>query len=98
MKKKSKKGFTLVELLVVIAILAILATVSIVGYTSFIGKANQSVDEQAVTQMNVALEAQEAIGAPKNVEEAKVVLTEAGFNVDSYVPLNKDNIFYYDEA
>ncbi len=37
-----KKGFTLVELLVVIAILAILATVSVVGYTSFIDRANNS--------------------------------------------------------
>ena len=36
------KGFTLVELLVVIAILAILATVSVVGYTSFIDRANES--------------------------------------------------------
>ena len=40
--KKTQKGFTLVELLVVIAILAILATVSVVGYTSFIDRANQS--------------------------------------------------------
>lgn len=36
------KGFTLVELLVVIAILAILATVSVVGYTSFINRADES--------------------------------------------------------
>jgi len=36
------KGFTLVELLVVIAILAILATVSVVGYTSYIGTTNQN--------------------------------------------------------
>lgn len=42
MKKKLQKGFTLVELLVVIAILAVLATVSVVGYTSFIAKANNS--------------------------------------------------------
>lgn len=95
--KKKKKGFTLVELLVVIAILAILATVSVVGYLSFTNKAKQSADEQAVTQMNIALEAQEAIDAPENVEEAKDVLEEAGFNVSDYVPLNKDNIFYYDE-
>lgn len=38
----TRKGFTLVELLVVIAILAILATVSVVGYTSFIERADQS--------------------------------------------------------
>ncbi len=50
--KSTKKGFTLVELLVVIAILAILATVSVVGYTAFVQRANRSVDEQVVAQLN----------------------------------------------
>ncbi len=40
--KKTKKGFTLVELLVVIAIIAILSTVAVVGYTSFVDKANET--------------------------------------------------------
>lgn len=40
--KNTKKGFTLVELLVVIAILAILATVSVVGYTVYINDAKNS--------------------------------------------------------
>ena len=53
--KNTKKGFTLVELLVVIAILAILATVSVVGYTSFIERANRSADQQLVAQLNVVV-------------------------------------------
>ena len=53
--KKTRKGFTLVELLVVIAIVAILATVAIIGYTSFTKKAEISADQQAVVQMNKAL-------------------------------------------
>ena len=44
------KGFTLVELLVVIAILAILATVSVVGYTSFIDSAKDSNAETELHQ------------------------------------------------
>lgn len=96
--KKIKKGFTLVELLVVIAILAILATVSTITYFVFVNSAKQSADEQAVTQMNIALEAQQALNAPKNVEEAKDVLEDAGFNVSDYVPLNKNYIFYYDSS
>ncbi len=81
MNKKTKKGFTLVELLVVIAILAILATVSVVGYTSFIDKANQSVDEQAVTQMNLLLQADEiASNPPTSVTEVKTLLTANGYN------------------
>ena len=52
MRNNKKKGFTLVELLVVIAILAILATVSVVGYTSFIERADVSTDEQLAAQLN----------------------------------------------
>lgn len=52
MRNNTKKGFTLVELLVVIAILAILATVSVVGYTSFIKSAAVSNDENIAAQLN----------------------------------------------
>ena len=47
--KNTKKGFTLVELLVVIAILAILASVAVVGYSSFLKKADES---NAKTELN----------------------------------------------
>ena len=60
MRNNKMKGFTLVELLVVIAILAILATVSVVGYTSFIKSAYISNDENIAAQLNqfmVALKA-----------------------------------------
>lgn len=49
------KGFTLVELLVVIAILAILATVSVVGYTSFIDRAEQSNAETELHQIETTI-------------------------------------------
>ena len=53
--KKTQKGFTLVELLVVIAILAILATVSVVGYTSFINRAEQSNADTEAAQIKSAI-------------------------------------------
>ena len=51
MKKNTKKGFTLVELLVVIAILAILASVAVVGYTAFLNKAKDSKAESELHQI-----------------------------------------------
>ena len=57
MKNMKKKGFTLVELLVVIAIIAILATVSVVGYTAFITKANQSNAMTEAAQVEGAIRA-----------------------------------------
>ena len=81
MKKKMKKAFTLVELLVVIAILAVLASVAIVGYNAFTVKAEKSVDEQAVTQMNIVLSADEIQdGKATTIEEVRKVLIENGYN------------------
>ena len=71
MKKKIKKAFTLVELLVVIAILAILATVSIVGYNSFTKKAKVSNDTVLVKQMNdVLIASQQTDGNNNTMTEA----------------------------
>ena len=51
MKKMNKKGFTIVELVIVIAVIAILAAVLIPTFSGVITKANQS----AVTQTAAAL-------------------------------------------
>ena len=51
----TRKGFTLVELLVVIAILAILATVSVVGYTTFIERAERSNAETEAHQIETTI-------------------------------------------
>ena len=46
MNKKLKKGFTLVELVVVIAVIAILAGVSVGAYFGITESANQSKADQ----------------------------------------------------
>ena len=84
--KHSKKGFTLVELLVVIAILAILATVSVVGYTSFIAKANLSNDQATITMINKVLMAEEVFGKPETITEALDALRANGFSYEKQVP------------
>ena len=49
------EGFTLVELIIVIAILAILSSVAVVGYSAYIKKANQQADRLLVKQVEEAL-------------------------------------------
>lgn len=55
MKKTNKRGFTIVELVIVIAVIAILAAVLIPTFSSVIKKANLSNDQQNVRNMNTAL-------------------------------------------
>lgn len=49
------KGFSLVELIVVIAIMAILVGVAVPVYTGYITKANESVDKQYLGELEAAI-------------------------------------------
>ena len=87
MRKKIKKAFTLVELLVVIAILAILATVSIVGYNSFTKKAQVSNDTVLVKQMNdVLIASQQTDDKNNTMTEALEDVFGAGYDVEKLTP------------
>ena len=49
-----KKGFSLIELLTVVAIIGILATVGVVAYTGYVTKARKSSAENAMMQIALA--------------------------------------------
>ena len=93
--KQTKKGFTLVELLVVIAILAILATVSVVGYTAFIQKAHQSNDRTLVAQLNKLIM---RVDGEKygNFHEVVEILQENGIDVTKLNATAKDYEILWD--
>lgn len=83
--KQNKRGFTIVELVIVIAVIAVLAAVLIPTFSSLIKKANLSADMQAVREMNIALAADEAIyGKPDDVETVMQVLANAGYNTKNW--------------
>ena len=62
---KSNKGFSLVELIVVIAIMAIIAGVAIPVYSAYITKANEGTDESVYGEA---------------VYAAKLAVVEPGYN------------------
>ena len=96
MKKSNRKGFTIVELVIVIAVIAILAAVLIPTFASIIKKANLSSDQSAVRNMNTALAAETEV---LTIDDATRILSEAGYNADkTLVPVTKGHFFYWYET
>ncbi len=95
MRNTNKKGFTIVELVIVVAVIAILAAVLIPTFSGIIKKANLSADQQAVRQMNVALAAEEAFTNP-SIFSLYATLDELGMSAKDYKPLTKDTLFFWD--
>ena len=96
MKRNNKKGFTLTEMIVVIAIIGILAGVLIPTITGYIKKANRSNDEQLAASMTDEIERYciEYNVSQKNLlgTDIKTILTFKDYNLE---PSRKDWTYVY---
>ena len=93
MINSKKKGFTIVELVIVIAVVAILAAVLIPTFSNLVKKANLSADQVAVKNMNTALAVE---SKPEDIESAVKLLDEAGYNAfEALIPVSKGYTFYW---
>ena len=92
--KSNKKGFTIVELVIVIAIIAILAAVLIPTFASLVKKANVSADTQLVRNLNMAVEIEKASSNAKHstMHDALMTAQDAGYDVDTIVAKSGYNI------
>ena len=97
MRKPNKKGFTIVELVIVIAVIAILAAVLIPTFVSVTRKANESNDVQAARNMNTFLAAAKVTDEVDSILDVYDIFEDSGYSVENYKPLYAGRHYYYDK-
>ena len=85
---KSNKGFSLVELIVVIAIMAIIAGVAIPVYSNYIEKANEGVDENAWAE---AVHAAELAAMDEDYKSATITIEVATIESKKYIKISSND-------
>lgn len=79
MKRSEKKGFTIVELVIVIAVIAILAAVLIPNLSKLVTNANETADTMLIKELNTALDLD--LERHETMYDALVAVERAGFIV-----------------
>ena len=99
MIKKLKKGFTIVELVIVIAVIAILAAILIPTFSGIIKKANIASDTAMAKNMNTALVMADSEGnVPEDMGDVLFILDEAGYALENLNPTTNGYYFVWDET
>ena len=94
--KKMKKGFTIVELVIVIAVIAILSAVLIPTFSSVIKKANEAKDTQLVRNLNTALASE--IDGDKTMASALSAAEKFGYDIEKINASATDNEILWDSV
>jgi len=81
MKRINKKGFTIVELVIVIAVIGVLAAVLIPTFTKLIRKSRINSDTQLIRNLNTALEADKVETEHKTMESALNAAKAYGYDI-----------------
>ena len=100
-KKKQKKGFTIVELVIVIAVVAILAAVLIPTFAGLIKKAQISNDQTLVRNLNTSLAISSEGGGTstnKTMYQTLEDMKEQGYSVEKLTPTYNKNDIVWDSA
>ena len=98
MNRNSKKGFTIVELIIVIAVIAVLAAVLIPTFSNLIQKANVAADTTLIKNLNTALAMDTSVSKHVTMTQALEATKENGFDVEKIVARATDNKIVWDSV
>lgn len=94
--KNTRKGFTIVELVIVIAVVAILAAVLIPTFVSLVNKANVANDTALVKNLNTALAAD--TDGCKTMSEALAAAADFGYDIAKINAKGTNNEILWDSV
>ena len=98
--RKLRKGFTIVELIIVISVIAVLTAVLIPTFIHLSKKAKQSADKSLVATLNTALKIEEADSGktPKTMHDAVLGLENQGYKLPQLVTKSGEDLVYHIET
>ena len=97
MNRNSKKGFTIVELIIVIAVIAVLAAVLIPTFSNLIKKANEAKDTALVSNLNKGLKMSSKDFATMH-EALQAVEENVGIDVEKISAVATDSEILWDSV
>ena len=93
-----KKGFTIVELVIVIAVIGVLTAVLVPTFVNLVNKANNASDESLVKNLNTQLRMKEQTeGKNQTLDAALDDAAEAGYLVENLTPKGNRDIVWNQE-
>lgn len=99
LRQRLKKGFTIVELVIVIAVIAILSAVLIPTFVNLAKSANTASDVALVRNINTLMAMDEAVnGKSVTMHQALQVAEKGGYIVDRITPTSGGNDIVWDST
>ena len=94
--RKLRKGFTIVELVIVIAVIAVLTAILVPTFIHLAKKAKESSDKSLVHNLNTALKVDEADGnaTPQTMQDAVEALDRQGYRVPQLATKSGQDLVY----
>ena len=96
--RKNEKGFTIVELLIVVVVIAILAAISIVAYTGITNRANRSAAMEAANAVKSVATTFQGTNSAYPTTKAQFIAGHNGDVNNAIAKLPSDIVFSCDAA